>query len=75
MEAEVTQALVLLLAHVLVVGVAGGVDPAPPPVRPDLVTGRLEDAVADVVVVADGVPGLLGLRVVPQPPPEGEQLG
>src|SRR4029434_506051 len=33
MEAEVPQALVLLLAHVLVVGVAGGADPAPPPVR------------------------------------------
>jgi hypothetical protein len=64
--AEVRQALVLLLAHVLVVRHTRGVDALPPAFRADRVRGGVGDAVADVVVVADGVLGLLRLARVVQ---------
>jgi hypothetical protein len=57
--AEVSHPLAFLLGHVIAVRLVGGRNCCEPTIRADLVICRLGGGVADVVVIADGVLGLV----------------
>lgn len=69
--AEVREPFAFLLAHVIVVGLAGASDRRPPLLAAEFGRVGVADPVADVVVVTDGVEGFaLGVLATPF-----EQLG
>ena len=72
---EVTKTLVFFLAHVLVVGLAGGIDPLPPRGGAGLGSAGPGHSITDVVVVPDRILGLGGLVALAQPLPQFQQLG
>jgi hypothetical protein len=78
-EAEVGQRLALLLRDVLAVLGARPADGLPPAVRPDRALGRVAHALPDLVVVVDGVLGLVlcpgPQAVLEQPRVEDDLLG